>query len=201
MLQLARPLGTRSQPGVGFNNYNDAIQPRSLLRPFNCRLGHARQAQRIHGRTQHSHQHVGISTSGVRSLCRDSQSTSESLAAHHMSHPKPPIPPGLLRLLHDYPEHIERIQQALDEAFNTPSPAIDPFEQALWRLEARLETFFFEAQAELRAAECEGDPGEISAAKEKVSLMVLACSGSAGGGLVNMEALRHFLREHGAATQ
>lgn len=193
MLQPARPLGPRSQPGVGFNNNDDAIQPRSVLRPFNSRLGQTWQTQRMPAGTQHSHQHVGISTSGARSLRRYSQSTSESLAAHHMSHPKPPIPPGLLRLLHDYPGHIERIQQALDEAFNTPPGAIDPFERALWALEFELEEFMAETRAELRAAELDGNSEKIEAAEAKCRLMWLAYSKSAGGGLVDLAELMDFI--------
>ncbi|HDS1578397.1 TPA: hypothetical protein QEL15_000418 [Stenotrophomonas maltophilia] len=104
-------------------------------------------------------------------------------------------------MLHDYPGHIERIQQALDEAFNTPPGAIDPFERALWALEFELEEFMAETRAELRAAEIDGNPEKIAAAREKNFLMGCAYSGSAGGGLANLGELRNFLRDHSAAAK
>ncbi|HIE5094403.1 hypothetical protein WG628_08260 [Stenotrophomonas maltophilia] len=96
-------------------------------------------------------------------------------------------------MLHDYPGHIERIQQALDEAFNTPPGAIDPFERALWALEFELEEFMAETRAELRAAELDGNSEKIEAAEAKCRLMWLAYSKSAGGGLVDLAELMDFI--------
>jgi len=51
-----------------------------------------------------------------------------------------------------------------------------PFDQAIWALEGRLETFFREAQSELKAAQEEGRPEKITQANEKVRLMSRASS-------------------------
>jgi hypothetical protein len=84
----------------------------------------------------------------------------------------PPVPQGLRDMLKDYPEHIERLQQALNWVVERPASGIPAFERAVWALEGRTETFITEARDELERAEQTGDPEEISRAKKKELLML-----------------------------
>ena len=97
----------------------------------------------------------------------------------------PPVPLGLRDMLKDYPQHIERLQQALNWVIEHPAKGIPPFERAIWALEGRLETFISEARKELRAAEETGDAEEVSRAKQKLQFM-FSCRSSSGWGAGNM---------------
>lgn len=79
----------------------------------------------------------------------------------------PPVPQGLQEMLKDYPEHIGRLQEALNTVIERPSKVTPPFEVAIWMLEGALETFIAEAREELKAAEASGDPEAIKRAKSK----------------------------------
>ena len=81
--------------------------------------------------------------------------------------PPPPVPQGLREMLKDYPEHIERLQAALNRIMEKKMSGADPFERAIWLLEGRLETFVSEARQELRAAEESGNVDAITRAKSK----------------------------------
>lgn len=84
---------------------------------------------------------------------------------------RPPVPRKLREMLKDYPQHIERLQEALDYVTQTSSAGVDPFERATWALESRLGKFVIEAREEVEAAEASGDAAAIERAKEKESLM------------------------------
>ena len=88
----------------------------------------------------------------------------------------PPVPEKLQELLKDYPGHIERLQEVLNNVVYDGRVLLMPFDQAIWALEGRLETFFREAQSELQAAQEEGQPEKITQANEKVRLMSRASS-------------------------
>lgn len=64
--------------------------------------------------------------------------------------PAPPVPNGLREMLRDYPEHIERLQDALNWVVEHPARGTPPFERAIWALEGRIETFISEARDELK---------------------------------------------------
>jgi hypothetical protein len=84
--------------------------------------------------------------------------------------PHPPIPKNLREMLKEYPQHIERLQEALDEYAQKPF-LLMPFDGAVWAIEGRLETFVSETRTEVRAAEASGDTNEIEKANQKASLM------------------------------
>lgn len=65
---------------------------------------------------------------------------------------------GLREMLKDYPEHIERLQEALNSVVERPMKGTPPPEVAIWELEGTLETFVSEAREELRAGEESGKP-------------------------------------------
>lgn len=74
-------------------------------------------------------------------------------------------------MLKDYPEHIERLQEVLNRSVDRSRKIpLMPFDDAIWALEARLETFIFEARDELAAARAAGDPKAIAQAQEKERL-------------------------------
>lgn len=80
--------------------------------------------------------------------------------------PVPPVPQKLRELLKDYPDLIQRLQDVLDHYVRRPNP-ITPFDGAIWALEARLESFIFEAREELESSRLEGDSQKIEIAKNK----------------------------------
>lgn len=84
------------------------------------------------------------------------------------SNQNPPVPQGLREMLKDYPEHIQRLQDALNEYARKPFKLM-PFDGAIWALEGRLETFCLEASEEVRMAEESRDPARISRAREMKS--------------------------------
>lgn len=93
----------------------------------------------------------------------------------------PPVPAKLREMLKDYPEHIERLQEVLNRSVDRSRKIpLMPFDDAIWALEARLETFIFEARDELAAARTAGDPKAIARAQEKERLMSFAKSGNIG---------------------
>lgn len=83
-------------------------------------------------------------------------------------------------MLKDYPEHIERLQEALNTVVEKPSKATPPFEVAIRVLESRLGTFISEARDQLKAAEASGDAEAIFRAKHAELLMSKARSVNAG---------------------
>jgi hypothetical protein len=85
--------------------------------------------------------------------------------------PPPPVPQRLREMLTEYPEHIERLQEALNTVIEKPSKVTPPFEVAIWVLESRLGAFIAEAREQLKAAEVSGDAVAIAKADEKERLM------------------------------
>lgn len=84
----------------------------------------------------------------------------------------PPVPQGLREMLKEYPEHIDRLQEALNTVIEKPSKVTPPIEVAIWVLESRLETFISEARNELRITEESGDAQAIATGKRKILLML-----------------------------
>jgi len=92
-----------------------------------------------------------------------------------MSQSSPPVPGKLREVLKDYPEHIERLQEALNRsAERSRQVSLMPFDDAISALEGRLATFIMEARDELASAESSGDAKAIAAATEKERLMLKA---------------------------
>lgn len=65
--------------------------------------------------------------------------------------PRPPIPQRMRDLLSEYPDLLERLQDALDEVVTKPERGIPPYEVAIWALQDTLEGAIFRAQGELAA--------------------------------------------------
>jgi hypothetical protein len=107
--------------------------------------------------------------------------------------PPPPVPQKLREMLKDYPGHIERLQEVL-KPFATPKVRLMPFDEAIWALEGRLDTFISEARAELKAAEATGDMQAIERAEAKERLMFRAASGN--GGMRNLHELKLYFDAH-----
>ncbi len=95
-------------------------------------------------------------------------------------------------MLKDYPEHIERLQEVLNDYAKKPFRLM-PFDGAIWALEGRLETFYFEARDELKAAEASGDPVVVEKAKAKKHLMGQASS--KGSWLGDTDDFQHYLKD------
>lgn len=108
--------------------------------------------------------------------------------------PVPPIPQRLRELLKDYPEHLARIQEDLNDLVLNHAKSIPLFEQAIWDLEGRTSAFIREAQAELEAAQEAGDANAIARAETKASLM--RRSRSANAGLGDLDELWEYFKAH-----
>ncbi|MGO1068282.1 hypothetical protein [Lysobacter sp. CA199] len=108
--------------------------------------------------------------------------------------PPPPIPTRLREMLKDYPKHLERLQDELNEVVEKPYLVTPIFEQMMWALEGCTSAFIRQAQDELEAAQASGDPETISKAEAKASLMRIA--GSPNGGLKGPHELWNYLEEH-----
>ncbi|OAX89031.1 hypothetical protein A7D16_08045 [Xanthomonas nasturtii] len=85
---------------------------------------------------------------------------------------RPPVPQGLRESFKDYPDHIARLESALQESVDKPSPITPPFEFAIWAIEDCLDTFIDESRERLRVAEQTGDPEAIALAKATHLLML-----------------------------
>jgi hypothetical protein len=83
-------------------------------------------------------------------------------------------------MLEDHPEHLERLQEALNAVDDKPPKATPPFDVAVWVLESRLETFIAEARDQLKTAEKSEDAEAISRIKPEEFLMCKAHSVNGG---------------------
>lgn len=83
----------------------------------------------------------------------------------------PPVPGGLIAMLKDYPEHIVRLQEAINAVVEHPASGVDPYDRAIWAIEGRIETFIAEARKLVRAAEAQNNESLIAKAKEQLHLM------------------------------
>ena len=108
--------------------------------------------------------------------------------------PIPPIPQRLRELLKDYPEHLARIQEDLNDLVLNHAKSIPLFEQAIWDLEGRTSAFIREAQAELEATQEDGDVDAIARAEAKASLM--RRSRSPNVGLGDLDELWRYFKAH-----
>lgn len=112
----------------------------------------------------------------------------------------PAVPPKLLELLKDYPDLIGRLQEILDD-FAEPKFRSQPFDEAVWALQNRLDAFIKEALNEQAAAEAGGDPHEIERAKAKVDLMFLAYSRNIGLGGRSLQDLWEYFQKNKEAFE
>lgn len=112
----------------------------------------------------------------------------------------PEVPPRLRELLKDYPGHVARLQEALDE-FAEPRPRLQPFDDALWALSDVLSGFIHEALEELEVAQARGDVTEIGRADAKRDLMMLARSSNGGMRVGLMDDLWAFFQENKRAFE
>jgi predicted metal-dependent hydrolase len=114
--------------------------------------------------------------------------------------PQPPLPHRLREMLKDYPAHLERLQEALNYALDGPRPARGStshvFEQVIWALEGRLETFVREADEELSAAKARSDTVATAHADAKFRLMIRCRSSSGGMKLFHMDELTQYIENH-----
>jgi ABC-type uncharacterized transport system involved in gliding motility auxiliary subunit len=78
----------------------------------------------------------------------------------------PPVPQWLYERLKDYPEHVVRLQQSLNDYARNPFKLM-PFDGAVWAIEGCLEAFASEARREVREAEATGDAAALAQAKAK----------------------------------
>lgn len=108
--------------------------------------------------------------------------------------PAPPIPRRLQELLKDYPGHLTRIQEVLNNVVEDPLKLTPLFEQAIWALESRTSAFVREAQTELEAAQEAGDADAITKAEAKASLM--RRSADPNGGLKGLHELWDYFQAH-----
>lgn len=111
-----------------------------------------------------------------------------------MAFAHPPVPANLREMLKDYPDHVERLQKALNSVKDRRIRSIPPFEAAVWLLEDHLSSFISEARAELATAEASGDSEAIALAQGKVRLMFSARSG--GIGMLRLDELRKYFDLH-----
>lgn len=108
--------------------------------------------------------------------------------------PQPPIPQRLRELLKDYPGHLARIQEDLNDLILDHAKSVPLFEQAIWDLEGRTSAFIREAQVELEVAQETGDAEVIALAEAKASLMRRAADPN--GGLKGLHELWDFFQLH-----
>lgn len=86
----------------------------------------------------------------------------------------PPVPGKLRELLSAYPEHIERLQLAMDRAASEAGASTPRIEHIVWALEDCLEGFVASARVELDAAKAKGSADGIRHAEAKEMLMLRA---------------------------
>ncbi|MGO4261217.1 hypothetical protein [Lysobacter sp. TAB13] len=98
----------------------------------------------------------------------------------------PPVPQKLRETLKDYPEHIERLQAALNSAAENPSKATLPFEFAIWMLKGTLGEFVDEARDEVQAAQARND--SIATEKAKTKKFIFGAARADMGVLSELEA-------------
>ncbi|WP_255322861.1 hypothetical protein [Lysobacter sp. K5869] len=115
----------------------------------------------------------------------------------------PAVPPTLCEMLKDYPEHIERLREALRTFVAVPKLRLQPYDDALWTLVTVVTGFIDEASKELREAEGSGDPARIARARAKRELMFLARSYSGNGGLggKSLDDLWDYFQKHKEAFE
>ncbi|CAD0311666.1 hypothetical protein CFBP7900_08190 [Xanthomonas hortorum pv. carotae] len=85
---------------------------------------------------------------------------------------RPPVPQGLRESFKDYPDHIARLESALQESVDKPSPITPPLEFAIWAIEGCIDTFIDESREKLRIAEQTGDQEAIALARSTHLLML-----------------------------
>ena len=104
----------------------------------------------------------------------------------------PPVPAKLREMLKDYPEHIERLQEARNSVEHRRIKSDPPFETAVWLLEDCLDGFISEARIHLAAVEASCEARSIAKADEKFKLMFRARSGN--GGMKGLHELYEYFQ-------
>lgn len=105
----------------------------------------------------------------------------------------PPVPQGLVDILHRYPALINELERSLADVVDSPVGHTPSFEVAAWLLESKLATFIRNARAMLERAHAEKDDDFIFAAEQQLTVMHHAHSRN--GGLRDLSQLwDHFNR-------
>lgn len=104
--------------------------------------------------------------------------------------PPPVVPKELREILADYPEHLERVQESLNDYVCKPFKLM-LFDGAIWALEGITEAFINEADKELAIARGNGNEEAIVAAEEK--LRVMRHARSKGGGLSRLDEVYEYI--------
>lgn len=108
--------------------------------------------------------------------------------------PPPPVPAHLREMLQDYPRHIERLQEVLTYSIAKSFSSLGLFDQVIWALESRLDSFISEAKDELIVAKQGENLLAIEQAEQKVHLMFRAASKN--GGMQRLDDLWEYCQAH-----
>lgn len=112
--------------------------------------------------------------------------------------PLPPVPARLREMLKDYPEHIERLQKALNFAIERPTGS-PLFEVVIWALEDQAGGFIREAKTESELALANGGSGLVDAARKKLTLMRQVRSSN--GGMKGLHELWGYVEKYKGALR
>lgn len=109
--------------------------------------------------------------------------------------PRPPIPQRMRELLSEYPDLLERLQDALDEVVTKPAHSIPPYEVAIWTLEDTLSGMISQTRRELDLQQG-GDDSLLALQLEK-KMDVLFSARSRGRGMSDMRELMAYFPSEG----
>lgn len=82
----------------------------------------------------------------MQSLNQDAFMTQTNDSSPDSVGKRPPVPQGLRESFKDYPDHIARLESALQESVDKPSPITPPLEFAIWAIEGCIDTFIDESR-------------------------------------------------------
>lgn len=91
----------------------------------------------------------------------------------------PPIPKGLVELLHDRPGYLAEIQSAINGVAASPLKGTPLFEQFLWALQGVTERLVGDARAVEKETVLSGDDDAVLNARAEVSLLLQCTASSA----------------------
>lgn len=89
--------------------------------------------------------------------------------------PLPPVPRSLRSALKNHPDHLERLQLALQGVAVAPTTRLPRIDMAVMAIDDRLNRFLAEARDELDAAQRSGDPERLVSAASEEAFMAALC--------------------------
>lgn len=89
--------------------------------------------------------------------------------------PLPPVPRSLRSALKNHPDHIERLQLALQGVAVAPTTRLPRIDMAVMAIDDRLKRFLAEAREELESARRNDDPERLVRAASEEALMSTLC--------------------------